>query len=70
MHQLHLYVGIRYFGGDRGQTFPPPPWGLVPLRPTEIWKFFEIKLKKTLTFFENRPPPTPLSAPTQNNVCM
>ena len=63
MHQLHLYVGIRHFGGGTGgRPSPPPPWGLVPLRPTEIWKFFEIKLKKTLTFFENRPPHPPVSS--------
>ena len=37
---------IRYFEGGQGGTDPPPGdrcLGLVPpLRPTEIWKFFEI----------------------------
>ena len=31
MHQLHLYVGIRYFwGGGQGADLPPSPLGSGP----------------------------------------
>ena len=45
---ITVFLHTLFWGEDRGGDSPPPPGdrclGLVPppLRPTEIWKFFEI----------------------------